>query len=173
MEPDDYRVTIRLSPHLYAQLEARGSHGQPLAAIVREALEAFLAQPRQIPADMAASLAALQVQVEQLTSQLAALAAMRQQSAAIPATQAAERQPTAARRPTPPATPESPTALTPHLQRIAEVAAEYDKLSLAELAQLLFDRNIYRARDRRGEAVPVNRGTLKKWLDQARAAGAL
>ena len=46
---------------------------------------------------------------------------------------------------------------------------EYDKLSLAELSQLLFDRGIYRAADRRsGEAVPVNRGTLTRWLAQAR-----
>ena len=29
-----FRVTLRLSPEFYAQLEARGSHGQPLAAIV-------------------------------------------------------------------------------------------------------------------------------------------
>ena len=53
--PEDYRVTIRLSPALYAQLEARGSHGQPLAAILREALVNYLArQPGQPPpADLA------------------------------------------------------------------------------------------------------------------------
>jgi hypothetical protein len=39
-----YRVTIRLPPELYAQLEARGSHGQPMAAIVRQALVEYLAR---------------------------------------------------------------------------------------------------------------------------------
>jgi predicted DNA-binding protein len=47
---DAHRVMIRLSPELYAQLAARGSSGQPLAAIVREALLAYLAQqPRAAP----------------------------------------------------------------------------------------------------------------------------
>ena len=51
---------------------------------------------------------------------------------------------------------------------------QYDKLTLADLSQLLFDRDIYRARDRQtGEEKPVNRGTLQKWLDQARRAGVL
>ena len=81
-------------------------------------------------------------------------------------------------RPTPPprsATPEpSPEALPVHIQRIAETAIQYDKLSLAELAQLLFDRQIYRAHDRQtGAEKPVNRGTLQKWLEQARQAGVL
>ena len=70
-------------------------------------------------------------------------------------------------------TPEA-APLAAHVLRIAEVAAQYDKLSLAELAQLLFDRGIYRATDRAtGTDKPVNRGTLKKWLDQAREAGLL
>jgi hypothetical protein len=61
-----------------------------------------------------------------------------------------------------------------HIHRIAETAAQYDTLSLSELSQLLFDRHIYRARDRQsGEDKPVNRGTLQKWLAQARRAGVL
>jgi hypothetical protein len=81
---------------------------------------------------------------------------------------AAERQPR-------PATPQPPAeALPAHIQRIAETAAQYDKLSLAELAQLLYDRGIYRATERTtGAEKPVNRGTLQKWLDQARRAGVL
>jgi hypothetical protein len=60
------------------------------------------------------------------------------------------------------------------LQAIADAAAHYDKLSLTELSQLLYDRQIYRTRDRHtGEEKPVQRGTLKKWLDQARRAGML
>ena len=74
-----------------------------------------------------------------------------------------------------PATPARPHGLPPQtLQAIAETAADYDKLSLTELSQLLYDRQIYRTRDRHtGEEKPVNRGTLKKWLDQARRAGVL
>jgi hypothetical protein len=67
-------------------------------------------------------------------------------------------------------TPELPN----HILRIAETAEEYNRLSLSDLSQLLFDRNIYRARDRQtGEEKPVNRGTLQKWLNQARDAGLL
>jgi hypothetical protein len=81
-------------------------------------------------------------------------------------------------RPTPPPRPATPAR--PHglplqtLQAIAETAAQYDKLTLADLSQLLYDRDIYRARDRQtGEEKPVNRGTLLKWLEQARRAGLL
>jgi hypothetical protein len=71
--------------------------------------------------------------------------------------------------------PRSSTAVLPvHIQRIAETRAQYDKLSLAELSQLLYDRNIYKAKDRQsGEEKPVNRGTLQKWLEQAQEAGLL
>jgi hypothetical protein len=45
---DAHRLMIRLSPELYAQLAARGRSGQPLAAIVRDALADYLArQPEQ------------------------------------------------------------------------------------------------------------------------------
>jgi hypothetical protein len=101
---DEHRVTIRLSPALYAQLEARGSHGQPMAAIVRDALMAYLdRQPAAPPtpelradtvAAMAASLADLQQQVQILTARVEALAADRQPPAAT--RQARPRQPAAA-----------------------------------------------------------------------------
>ena len=61
-----------------------------------------------------------------------------------------------------------------HIQRIAETAAQYHTLPLADLSQLLFDRHISRARDRQtGEEKPVNRGTLQQWLEPARRAGML
>ena len=73
-----------------------------------------------------------------------------------------------------PATAESPTTLPPYILRIAEVAAAYDKLTLVDLSQLLFDRNIYRVHDRKTKAEkPVNKGTLQHWLAQARQAGVL
>ena len=89
------------------------------------------------------------------------------------ADRSADRAPTGADPP--PATLRRAQRLTAEtLQTIAETAAQYNKLSLAELAQLLFDRHIYRARDRQtGEEKPVNRGTLTKWLEQARRAGML
>jgi hypothetical protein len=52
----EYRVTIRLAPDLYAQLEARGSQGQPLAAIVRDALEQYLAR-QPVPPPLAVTAA--------------------------------------------------------------------------------------------------------------------
>jgi hypothetical protein len=83
--PDEYRVTLRLSPELYAQLEARGGHGQPLAAIVRDALEHYLMRQPEPPqstenpattlAAMAASIAEIQDQVQQLTARVDSLAA--------------------------------------------------------------------------------------------------
>src|SRR5215468_8514732 len=78
--PDEYRVTIRLSPELYAQLAAHGSHRQPVAAIVRNALLDYLSRQPETPtsptdldetvAAMAASIAALQDQVQALTARL-------------------------------------------------------------------------------------------------------
>jgi hypothetical protein len=53
------------------------------------------------------------------------------------------------------------------------MAAQYDKLSRGELSQLLYDRGIYRTRAKDGREVPVNRGTLQKWLEQARGEGML
>ena len=60
------------------------------------------------------------------------------------------------------------------LQAIAAAAAEYDKLSFAQLAQLLYERNIYRTKDPvTGQEKPLNKGTLKKWIERARTAGLL
>jgi hypothetical protein len=73
-----------------------------------------------------------------------------------------------------PASAPRPETLPVHIRRIAEARAQYDTLSLADFARLLYDRDIYRARDRTtGEEKPVNRGTLQKWLDRAREVGVL
>jgi len=63
--------------------------------------------------------------------------------------------------------------LPPHIRAIADARAHYDKLTLTEFAQVLFDRNIYRAQAKDRTEVPVNRGTLQRWLDRARQAGCL
>jgi predicted transcriptional regulator len=90
--PDEHRVTIRLSPELYAQLAVLGSHGQPLAVVVRQALADYLArQPAQASgadeaaltlAAMAASLAELRAQMQDLAARVDALAAICQPLAA-------------------------------------------------------------------------------------------
>jgi predicted transcriptional regulator len=82
--PDEHRVTIRLSPELYAQLEACGRHGQPLAVVVRQALADYLTRQPGQPfeadeagtalADLAAGLAELCVQVQDLRARVDALA---------------------------------------------------------------------------------------------------
>jgi hypothetical protein len=83
--PEEYRVTIRLTPELYAQLQARGSQGQPVAAIVRDALVEYLARQPETPASaeelalaaaaVAARLDGLQAQVEVLAARVETLAA--------------------------------------------------------------------------------------------------
>jgi hypothetical protein len=67
--PDAYRVTIRLSPELYAQLAARGSHGQPMAAHVREALADYLTRQPDAPqsaAELALTVAAMAARLDGL-----------------------------------------------------------------------------------------------------------
>ena len=64
-------------------------------------------------------------------------------------------------------------ALPAHLQTIATVAAAHPTWSLAELATHLFDQHLYRAHAKDGTEVPVNRGTLQRWLDRAKQAGLL
>src|SRR5262245_1463900 len=88
----DYRVTIRLSPELATQLQARGSHGQPLAAIVRQTLVEYLARQPDTPAQavelataMAARLDGFQDQVEQLAARVETLTASRLPQAATTA----------------------------------------------------------------------------------------
>ena len=76
--PDAYRVTIRLSPELYAQLTARGRQGQPLAAVVRQALADYLTRQPDEPTsaeDLAAMVAAMAARLQDLQDQMASLTA--------------------------------------------------------------------------------------------------
>jgi hypothetical protein len=100
---DEHRVTIRLPADLYAQLEASGSHGLPLAAIVCHALVDYLSrqpEPSQHPVALATTLAAMAASIEDLRSQVQALSARLDTLAAIrqpmAATPPRSRQPTAA-----------------------------------------------------------------------------
>lgn len=90
--PDEHRLTIRLPQELYAQLASCGWPGQPLAAIVRQALQEYVArqtgQPRSSDetavtlAAMAARLDGLQDQVESLATRLESLATSARQTMA-------------------------------------------------------------------------------------------
>jgi hypothetical protein len=90
--PDEHRLTIRLPQELYAQLASCGWPGQPLAAIVRQALQEYVArqtgQPRSSEetavtlAAMAARLDGLQDQVESLATRLESLATSARQTMA-------------------------------------------------------------------------------------------
>ncbi len=147
--PDEYRVTIRLSPALYAQLETRGSHGLPLAAIVRDALADYLARQPEPPvsvestatalAAMAATLTALQAQVDHLATRLDALAADWQ-------SRAATRQPAAA-TPTPADT--IPQAYDPEGAFARMQALQAEGYSLAQIAVQLTREGL---RTRHGKA---------------------
>ena len=60
-----------------------------------------------------------------------------------------------------------------HLRAIAGAYPQATHLSLDEFAEVLYERNIYRAIDKGGHERPVNRGTLKKMLDRCRKLGLL
>jgi hypothetical protein len=104
--PEEYRVTIRLTPELSAQLQARGSQGQPLAAIVRQVLVDYLSRQPEAPASaeelalaaaaVAARLDGLQLQIEALAARVEHLAASGQPLAARTARKRQPRQPPAA-----------------------------------------------------------------------------
>ena len=119
------RVMIRLSPEIHAQLAARGSSGQPLAAIVRHALVQYLAQqpaPPEQPDNLRATVDALraslhdlQSQVDALTTRVDALAAPQPPPAA---TEQLQQPRGTARQPAPPTTAASGSSQQPPRQRM-------------------------------------------------------
>jgi hypothetical protein len=150
---DEYRVTIRLTPDIYALLEARGSRGLPLAAIVREALIDYLTRqpgtamspdiPTATEASLAASLEDLRQQVAALSRRVDELAAQSRQTAASPRQ---PRQPSAASRvPTAPPTRQAatPPEMDTAYQRMQALRAE--GWTLAQIAAQL-TREGYRTR---------------------------
>jgi len=70
-------------------------------------------------------------------------------------------------------TPRAPRDAPAHLRAIAGAYPQATHLSLDEFAEVLYERNIYRAIDKGGHERPVNRGTLKKMLDRCRKLGLL
>jgi hypothetical protein len=60
-----------------------------------------------------------------------------------------------------------------NLQQIADERTLCEGLSLGDFAQRLFDRGIYRSKSENGSEIPVNRGTITKWLKRAREQGML
>jgi hypothetical protein len=156
--PPVYRVTIRLSPEVYAQLEAQGSTGKPLAAIVRDALLDYLARQPQPPQQPPT--------VEETGPLVTAMTARRQPELPAAATSRQSRQP---RQPTHrtgrPGIPQET------LQAIAAARQQHPDLSLRQLAQYLFEAGIYASRTRDGRRVPVGHSRLQRWLQRAEDEG--
>ena len=69
--------------------------------------------------------------------------------------------------------PRAPRDAPAHLRAIAGAYPQATHLSLDEFAEVLYERNIYRAIDKGGHERPVNRGTLKKMLDRCKKLGLL
>src|SRR5215831_17122964 len=72
-----------------------------------------------------------------------------------------------------PIAPQKTKAAPAHLRAIAEAYPQATHLSLDEFAEVLYERNLYRAMDKNGHERPVHRGTLKKMLDRCKRLGLL
>jgi hypothetical protein len=156
--PDEYRVTIRLSPELYAQLQARGSHGQPLAAIVRQALVAYLARQPETPesaVELAVAVAAMAARLDGLQDQVEGLAARLEMLAA-------NWQPEAAKSRQPPAATAARAAPGPRKLTPRQVRALRDKHRRGVPVPALMDGGV---RPQSGERVSVSseRQALRRW----------
>jgi hypothetical protein len=82
--------------------------------------------------------------------------------------------PQALETPAPKAKRPASHALPPEtLQAIAEERIHCEGLSLRQFAERLHAKGIYSATAKDGSRVPANPGNVKKWLDEARAAGVL
>ena len=200
--PTEYRLTIRLTSELYTQLAACGSQGQPLSALVRQALIEYVTrqtgQPRSTEetaltlASLAARLDGLQDQVETLATRLESLTAntrqtpaamadtMRQTSAAVadtiqqPVADMAdtERQTLAAVADTTPRP--RPRGHRPGLPRTTLEAIAEERTHCEGLSLRAFARRLYdKGIYRARNDKPVDAGTLARWLTQARAQGLL
>jgi len=69
--------------------------------------------------------------------------------------------------------PHGAKAVPAHLRAIADAYPQATHLSLDEFAEVLYERNLYRAMDKSGHERPVQRGTLKKMLDRCKKLGLL
>jgi len=200
--PTEYRLTIRLTSELYTQLAACGSQGQPLSALVRQALLEYVARQTGQPhsaeetaltlASLAARLDGLQDQVETLATRLESLTAntrqtpaamadtMRQTSAAVadtiqqPVADMAdtERQTLAAVADTTPRP--RPRGHRPGLPRTTLEAIAEERTHCEGLSIRAFAMRLYdKGIYRAKNDKPVDAGTLARWLTQARAQGLL
>ena len=189
--PTEYRLTIRLTSELYTQLAACGSQGQPLSALVRQALLEYVARQTGQPhsaeetaltlASLAARLDGLQDQVETLATRLESLTAntrqtpaamadtMWQTSADVADTMRQTLADVADTTPRPRPRGHRPGLPRTTLEAIAEERTHCEGLSIRAFAMRLYDKGIYRAKNDK----PVDAGTLARWLTQARAQGLL
>jgi uncharacterized coiled-coil protein SlyX len=157
-------------------------------------------QPRSTPMqdltdllrDMQRTMERLAAAVEILTQKLHT---MQQQRGMLLAPDPAPvaQQPRSSRAPYPPGSSQQPRSMEPQqpapqampthygrpglapetLQAIAAARARAPGLTLRAFAQHLFDEGIYRGQTRDGRPVPADHSRLRRWLQQARAAGML
>jgi hypothetical protein len=73
----------------------------------------------------------------------------------------------------PPAPPRGHGLPRATLECIAEERMHCEGLSLNDFAQHLHDKGIYSSTTSDGSRVPVHKGTLRRWLERARAEGLL
>ena len=192
--PESPRYTVRLPASLDARVQERvQATGIPFAALVRDALTAYLAaDTTPTLADSTDRLQRLDIELDQLRARVAALELLLTPAdslltGAVPTT--ADSLPTVEPLtgtdsvPTPALTAADtvptgkptgrPGISHAQLQVIADERTLCEGLSMADFAQRLFDKGLYRARSRDGREVPVDHSRLRRWLAQARDAGLL
>jgi hypothetical protein len=180
--PPSPRITFRLPPTLEALVSDRVGQGHSVSDIIREALETYFGLRQTVCPTNGASVSdstlhmsdSVSAVVSDISAQLSEVVSdvsdMRellvQLEARLDEISTGVRQGRTS-RPTPQALPATPgpsrEALADHMQRIAEAREQYERLSLRDFAQLLYDRDIYRTKT----GGVVNAGTLSRWLQRA------
>jgi len=140
---------------LDAAVQARlTATGMAFATLIRDALTAYLAADTPpTPADSADRLQRLDIELDQLRARVAALELLLTPADSLPTGPAADNPPTAEA----PTSADSPPTIKPtgrpgishaQLAAIADERTLCEGLSLADFAQRLFDKGLYRARAR-------------------------
>src|SRR5262245_39067730 len=142
------------------------TRGQDISACVQDAIHALATgQGTRKPLRLDTQ------QLHQLKDEVAAYVMGRLSAPGTPAPADVPQAPPSAARPRRAKTGGKPALAPATLAAICDERRKYPALALAKLAQHLYDTGIYRATSRAGQPVPVNPGTLKVWLDNAKDKG--
>ena len=143
------------------------TRGQDISACVEDAIHALASsQGSRKPLRLDTQ------QLHQLKDEIAAYVMGRLSEPGTPSPADAPQEPSPpAERPRRAKTGGKPALAPETLAAICDECRKYPGLSLAKLAKHLYDTGIYRATSRAGQPVPVNPGTLKVWLDNAKYQG--